>query len=133
MSHKLNNARSSFSDAVKLCSSTPLGSTNQTLSPSSTDFEYSISVLDGDNVWFVEPKGVDEQSFTASEKEDLALLSLCDNHIISNSSYSWWGAFLSKTNPNKKVVCPTNYVKPNHGSSWINGNYYPPNWYNIDN
>lgn len=98
----------------------------------SNDIEYSKSVLDGDNVWFVEPKGVDEQSFTASEKEDIALLSLCDNHIISNSSYSWWGAFLSK-NKNKKIICPTNYVEPSHPSSWINGKYYPSNWINIDN
>tara|TARA_R110001583_G_scaffold52795_6_gene163502 strand:+ start:1280 stop:2137 length:858 start_codon:yes stop_codon:yes gene_type:complete len=98
----------------------------------SNDIEYSKLVLDGDNVWFVEPKGVDAQSFTTSEKEDLALLSLCDNHIISNSSYSWWGAFLSK-NKNKKIICPTNYVEPSHPSSWINGKYYPSNWINIDN
>ena len=56
----------------------------------------------------------------------------CDHHIISNSSYPWWGAFLSKSK-NKKIVCPTNYVQPNHPSSWINGNYYPPNWININN
>ena len=56
-----------------------------------------------------------------------------DHNIISNGSYPWWGAFLSKTNSNKKIVCPTNYVKTNHPSSWINGNYYPSNWLNIDN
>jgi hypothetical protein len=98
----------------------------------SNDIEYSKSILEGDNIHFIDPIG-GEKVCTDSEKEDLVLLSLCDHHIISNSSYPWWGAFLSKTNPNKKVVCPTNYVKPNHGSSWINGNYYPPNWYNIDN
>ena len=98
----------------------------------SNDIEYSKTIISGDNVWFVTPKGVDAQSFTSSEKEDLALLSLCDNHIISNSSYSWWGAFLSK-NKNKKIICPTNYVEPNHPSSWINGKYYPPNWININN
>lgn len=26
---------------------------------------------------------------------DLQMMSLCDRHIISNSTYSWWGAFLS--------------------------------------
>jgi|TARA_R110000803_G_scaffold145418_1_gene211223 hypothetical protein len=97
----------------------------------SNDIEYSKSILDGHNIYFVEPKG-GEKVCTDSEKEDLALLSLCDHHIISNSSYPWWGAFLSK-NKNKKIVCPTNYVKPDHPSSWINGNYYPPNWINIDN
>ena len=97
----------------------------------SNDIEYSKSILEGENIYFVDPKGGDKVC-TDSEKEDLALLSLCDHHIISNSSYPWWGAFLSK-NKNKKIICPTNYVKTNHPSSWINGNYYPPNWININN
>ena len=97
----------------------------------SNDIDYVKEVFVGDNIWFVEPKG-NTTEFNDSEKEDLALLSLCDHHIIANSSYSWWGAYLSK-NPTKKVICPTNYLKPTHPSSWINGNYYPPTWINIDN
>ena len=96
----------------------------------SNDIEYSKSVLEGNNVWFVKPKG--NGVCTNSEKEDLALMSLCDHHITANSSYSWWGAFLSK-NKNKKIICPTNWLKSSHPSSWMNGNYYPPNWINIDN
>tara|TARA_R110001583_G_scaffold43687_1_gene138875 strand:- start:37 stop:936 length:900 start_codon:yes stop_codon:yes gene_type:complete len=96
----------------------------------SNDIEYSKSVLEGDNIWFVDPKG--GGVCTDSEKEDLVLMSLCDHHIISNSSYSWWGAFLSK-NPNKKIICPTNWIKSTHSSSWMNGNYFPPNWININN
>jgi len=37
-----------------------------------------------------------------SELEDLYLLSHCDNMIMSNSSFSWWGAFLGSK---KKTVC----------------------------
>ena len=62
-------------------------------------------------------------------KEDLALLSLCDHHIITNSTYSWWGAYLSKS-PNKKIICATNWLK---GSSFMNGNHFPSSWINIDN
>ena len=98
----------------------------------SNDIEFARDFIEGDNIHFVEPKGVDAQSYSTSEKEDLALLSLCDHHITANSSYSWWGAFLSKS-INKKIICPTNWLMANHQSSWINGNYYPPTWTNIDN
>jgi hypothetical protein len=97
----------------------------------SNDIAYCKEMLSGDNIHFVEPTG-GEKVCSDSEKEDLALLSLCDHHIIANSSYSWWGAFLSK-NKDKKIVCPTNWLKSYHPSSWINGRYYPPTWINIDN
>lgn len=97
----------------------------------SNDIEYAKQMFGGNNVWFVDPIG-GEKICTDSEKEDLALLSLCDHHIIANSSYSWWGAFLSK-NLNKKIICPTNWLDHRHESSWINGGYYPPTWINIDN
>jgi hypothetical protein len=97
----------------------------------SNDIAYAKEMFGGDNIWFVEPVG-GEKVCTDSEKEDLALMSLCDHHITANSSYSWWGAFLSK-NPDKKVICPTNWLKAYHQSSWINGRYYPPTWINIDN
>ena len=43
--------------------------------------------------------------------EGLWLLSLCDHFIISNSTFSWWGAWLSRTE-NKVVIAPETWFGP---------------------
>ena len=45
-----------------------------------------------------------------NELEDLYSLSQCDSVIMSNSSFSWWGAFLGKKK--EKIICPDKWYGP---------------------
>jgi hypothetical protein len=55
---------------------------------------------------------------------DLQLMSRCDKHIIANSSFSWWGAWLSSS---ETVIAPKMWfgpALPGHDTS----GYYLPEW-----
>lgn len=70
--------------------------------------------------------------YVSSDKDymDLYTMSLCEHHIIANSSFSWWGSYLCK-NKDKIIVSPKVWhgdglkVKPTV--------FFCDNWVLIDN
>ena len=46
---------------------------------------------------------------------DLCIMSKCDIHIIANSSFSWWGAWLSGS---KAVIAPKQWFGPEGPNDW---------------
>jgi len=56
----------------------------------------------GDSAVYVEGNG------GAMAYEDLRLMSLCRHHVIANSSFSWWGAWLNPS-PAKIVIAPARW------------------------
>lgn len=63
--------------------------------------------------------------------EDFYLQSLATNNIISNSSFSWWGAWLN-ANSNKKVFYPTPWFGP-HYSHYDVSDLCPHSWIALSN
>ncbi|AMR31835.1 hypothetical protein A0256_10580 [Mucilaginibacter sp. PAMC 26640] len=63
--------------------------------------------------------------------QDMALMSKCSHHIIANSSFSWWGAWL---NPNKdKIVVAPKYWFKTHDHYFDDSDILPQSWIKISN
>jgi hypothetical protein len=67
---------------------------------------------------------VDHNSGKDSWK-DMYLMSKCKHNVISNSTFSWWGAWLND-NPEKIIISPTKFLNDD-----LSTDVYPQEWLKI--
>ena len=67
----------------------------------SDDLDWCKLHFEGDNIFF--------SDFT-NDIDDLYLMMMCNNKIMSNSSFSWWGVYLSEFDG--EVIAPKNWFGP---------------------
>jgi len=78
------------------------------------DSDRHVIIFSDDPKWCHEQSLFDGDRFLVSENDhllDLAMMRLCLDFIIANSSFSWWGAWMS-TNKDKKVIAPKEWFGP---------------------
>lgn len=94
----------------------------------------TVFVFSDDLQWAVENIHTDCESVFVSHNdsraahEDLRLMSACQHQVISNSTFSWWAAWLNR-NPQKLVVAPARWFA---ASKARNEDLIPENWIRID-
>lgn len=84
-----------FSDDIEWCKSQSLFEPDR--------FYFSETDERLPNNAFIRNQGYEQSALIPYN--DLCLMSLCDGGIISNSSFSWWGAWLQQ-NRTRPIVCP---------------------------
>lgn len=96
------------------------------------DSELSVMVFSDDIEWCKEQTIFSDERFIFSEDNiagvDLYLQSLCKYHIIANSSFSWWGAWLADS---KKTIAPQKWFGGNCSNNETK-DLYLKKWYIIN-
>lgn len=88
----------------------------------SDDIEWCKKNFKGNNFFFSEGE---------SSIIDLYLQTMCKHNIISNSSFSWWGAWLNN-NPEKIVIAPKNWFGKQM-KDWNLMDLVPSEWVRLPN
>lgn len=74
------------------------------------DSSIQVMIFSDDIDWCKNQDLFKDDRFIFSENEwnliDLCLMSMCTHHIIANSTFSWWGAWLSKSD---NVIAPSKW------------------------
>ena len=94
------------------------------------DDDRNVIIFSDDPKWCHEQSLFSDDRFLISENDhllDLAMMRLCSDFIIANSSFSWWGAWMS-TNQNKKVIAPKQWFGSPLKEQNDTKDLYCPDW-----
>jgi hypothetical protein len=71
---------------------------------------------------------VDVPEHAGAPHHDLHLMSLANHHVIANSTFSWWGAWLCRR-PDQIVIGPSRWNNYSPESTGYGTMYlYPESW-----
>ena len=93
--------------------------------------DYShVFVFSDDKKWVKENLKFENVTYVDDiDYKEMWLMSLCENHIMVNSTFSWWGTFLNP-NPNKKIIVPSIWFGPRGPKNFKD--IYEPYWTVLD-
>ena len=96
---------------------------------SNFDSDATILVFSDDPDWCNQQELFSDDRFMIAEGNsgyvDMCLMSLCSGHIIANSSFSWWGAWLSDS---KQVIAPSQWFTGSNNDSKDTKDIYCDGW-----
>jgi len=88
-----------------------------------------VLVFSDDPKWCFEQNIFKDDRFLISENTnqyvDMCLMTLCKRHIIANSSFSWWGAWLAKS---EHVIAPKGWFEGSNNSHLDTKDLIPKEW-----
>lgn len=97
--------------------------------------DYKVYVFSDDIEWCKDNFNFIENIYFISgynELVELYMMSECSHNIISNSTFSWWGAYLNK-NLEKKIICPSTWFISNYEiRNFIYDDLIPKEWIKIN-
>ena len=90
-----------------------------------SSFENSQLVVFSDDIGWCKNNMPAGTTFSTADSqfEDMCMMSMCDTHIIANSSFSWWAAWLSDS---KRVIAPKSWFGPLGPADY--STIYCPSW-----
>jgi len=96
------------------------------------DSNREVIIFSDDPKWCLDQELFSDDRFFVSEIGDtyidLCLMTLCSDHIIANSSFSWWGAWLAKSN---KVIAPSAWFVGSNNEHLNTEDIIPKRWEKI--